>query len=430
MRRAALATALLFIANGAVFSAIVPRLPDLKASLELGPAAFGLAMACYPAGALVGGLLTPALMRRRSDGAVAVATMISTSVVAALLGFAPVVAVFAGLLLLFGVFDALTDVSMNAHGIRLQERHGRSLVNRFHALWSLGAVLGASAGAASAGAGVPVQWQMIVAALVCAGAALVAYPLRLGPAVAEDALGRDQDAVGGGLASEPAAALGAPPSPAQSVDPVLARPRLPGLRALAVLLLLGVYASSAAVVEDFAQTWSALHLREVAAAGAGIAGLGFIAVQGAQLIGRFTGDSLVERFSAARVGRMGGLCVMAGAGVALVASFVLEGPVLIVVLLAGFAAAGWGIATVIPGAMVGADSVPGLVPGAGLAILNWVMRVGFLVSPPAVGLVAEQAGMRWVVAPMILGGLVIAVLAGPLLRRAGSRESAREGADA
>lgn len=251
VRRAALATALLFIANGAVFSAIVPRLPDLKDSLELGPAAFGLAMACYPAGALVGGLLTPALMRRRSDGAVAVGTMISTSAVAALLGFSPVVAVFAG--------------------------------------------------------------------------------------------------------------------------------------------------------------------------------LGFIAVQGAQLIGRFSGDSLVERFSAARVGRMGGLCVMLGAGVALVASFLLDGPLLIVVLLAGFAAAGWGIATVIPGAMVGADSVPGLVPGAGLAILNWVMRVGFLVSPPVVGFLAEQAGMRWVVAPMILGGLCIAVLAGPLLGRgAGPEEAARE----
>ena len=45
------------------------------------------------------------------------------------------------------------------------------------------------------------------------------------------------------------------------------------------------------------------------------------------------------------------------AGAAFVASFTLDGPVLLVVLLAGFVLAGWGIATVIPGAMVGADSV-------------------------------------------------------------------------
>ncbi|MDV7999640.1 MFS transporter [Rhodococcus sp. IEGM 1408] len=394
------ATALLFVANGAIFGAIVPRLPDLKDALDLGPAAFGLAMACYPAGALIGGLFAPALMRRHSDGAVAVATMCAASLVAALVGFSPVVAVFAGLMLLFGLCDALTDVSMNAHGIRVQLQHGQSLINRFHALWSLGAVLGAAGGSVAAGAGFPVRGQMIGAGVVCCVAVLAAYPLRLGGSVTGDELGRDLDSE---RAGEPRAA--AP------------HRRIPGGRALLVLVALGVLASCAAVVEDFAQTWSALHLREVAAAGAGLAGLGFIAVQGAQLIGRLTGDRLVDGFGAAHVGRMGGACVVAGSGAALVASHLLDGPALLAVLLAGFALAGWGIATVIPGAMVGADRVPGLTPGTGLAVLNWVMRVGFLTSPPLVGLIAEHAGMRWTVVPVLVGGVVIAVLAGPLLGR-------------
>ena len=393
------ATALLFVANGAIFGAIVPRLPDLKNALDLGPAAFGLAMACYPAGALLGGLFSPALMRRRSDGAVAVATMIAASLVAALIGFSPVVAVFAGLMLLFGLCDAITDVSMNAHGIRVQLRHGRSLINRFHALWSLGAVLGAAGGSVAAGAGVPVQGQMIGAGVICCLAALAAYPLRLGDPAVED----DAQQAGAPRAEEP-----------RSATP---HRRIPGRRALLLLVALGLLASCAAVVEDFAQTWSALHLREVATAGAGLAGLGFIAVQGAQLIGRVTGDRLVDGFGAAHVGRMGGACVVAGSGVALIASHLLEGPALLVVLLPGFALAGWGIATVIPGAMVGADGVPGLSPGTGLAVLNWVMRVGFLASPPVVGLIAEYAGMRWTVVPMLVGGAVIAVLAGPLLGR-------------
>lgn len=410
------ATALLFAANGAIFGAIVPRLPDLKDALELSPALFGLAMACYPAGALFGGLLTPVFMRRRSDGAVAVGTMIAASVVAALVGFSPVVAVFAGLLLLFGVCDAVTDVSMNAHGIRVQLRHGRSLINRFHAVWSLGAVLGAAGGSLAAGFGTPVQVQMIVAAIVCAAAAAVAYPLRLGPPVAEDEDGRDLDRARG---EAPVA-----DQPVEPVEPV--ERRRPGGRALVLLVVLGVFACCAEIVEDFAQTWSALYLRDVAAVGAGVAGLGFIAVQGAQLIGRFTGDRLVERFGAAVVGRMGGGCVVLGAGAALTGSFVLDGPVMVFVLLAGFAVAGWGIATVIPGAMVGADSVPGLPDGAGLAVLNWVMRLGFLLAPPLVGLIAEHLGMRWTVAPMVFGGLLIAALAGPLLGRAdGSRAAAR-----
>jgi MFS family permease len=178
-----------------------------------------------------------------------------------------------------------------------------------------------------------------------------------------------------------------------------------------------VLAGCATLVEDFAQTWSALYLREVAAAGAGLAGLGFVAVQGTQLVGRVTGDRLVEGFGAAHVGRMGGACVVLGSGAALVASSLLDGPALLMVLLAGFALAGWGIATVIPGAMVAADSVPGLAPGAGLAVLNWVLRLGFLASPPLVGLIAEHVGMRWTVVPMLVGGVLIAALAGPLLGR-------------
>ncbi|MVZ91529.1 MFS transporter [Microbacter sp. ANSKLAB05] len=397
------ATALLFAANGAIFGAIVPRLPDLKNALDLGPAGFGLAMACYPAGALVGGLLTPALMRRRSDGAVAVAAMVVASGVAALVGFSPVVAVFAGLLLLFGLTDAITDVAMNAHGIRVQSRHGRSLINRFHAVWSLGAALGAVGGSVAAGVGTPVVGQMIVAGVVCALAALAALPLRLGPPVAEDDSGRDLDTM------PPSAA----PSPA---DRDVSR-RVPVGRVLLLLLALGVLAGCATLVEDFAQTWSALYLREVAAAGAGLAGLGFVAVQGTQLVGRITGDRLVEGFGAAHVGRMGGACVVLGSGAALVASSLLDGPALLMVLLAGFALAGWGIATVIPGAMVAADSVPGLAPGAGLAVLNWVLRLGFLASPPLVGLIAEHVGMRWTVVPMLVGGVLIAALAGPLLGR-------------
>ncbi|ODQ85685.1 MFS transporter [Dietzia alimentaria] len=398
------ATALLFAANGAIFGAIVPRLPDLKNALDLGPAGFGLAMACYPAGALVGGLLTPALMRRHSDGAVAVAAMVVASGIAALVGFSPVVAVFAGLLLLFGLTDAITDVAMNAHGIRVQSRHGRSLINRFHAVWSLGGGASGRPGDRWPRApGTPVVGQMIVAGVVCALAALAALPLRLGPPVAEDDSGRDLDTM--------------PPSAASSPAERRVSRRVPVGRALLLLLALGVLAGCATLVEDFAQTWSALYLREVAAAGAGLAGLGFVAVQGTQLVGRVTGDRLVEGFGAAHVGRMGGACVVLGSGAALVASSLLDGPALLMVLLAGFALAGWGIATVIPGAMVAADSVPGLAPGAGLAVLNWVLRLGFLASPPLVGLIAEHVGMRWTVVPMLVGGVLIAALAGPLLGR-------------
>ena len=125
------------------------------------------------------------------------------------------------------------------------------------------------------------------------------------------------------------------------------------------------------------------------------------------------------------MGRTGGLCVVAGSALALCGSFLLDGPALLPLLLVGFVLVGWGIATVIPGAMLAADSVPGLAPGAGLAVLNWVIRLGFLLSPPLVGLIAEYGGMRWTVVPMLVGGILIAVLSGPLLPRTPGRRESR-----
>src|SRR5699024_209519 len=119
---------------------------------------------------------------------------------------------------------------------------------------------------------------------------------------------------------------------------------VPGARAMLLLVALGLLACSAELVEDFAQTWSAVYLRDVALLGAGLAGSGFVAVQGAQLLGRVAGDALVDRFGHVRVGRAGGLFVVAGAGAALVAPFVLDGPALFAVLLVGVVAAGGGLA--------------------------------------------------------------------------------------
>lgn len=61
----------------------------------------------------------------------------------------------------------------------------------------------------------------------------------------------------------------------------------------------------------------------------------------------------------------------------------------------GFAAAGFGVATLVPAAMHEADELPGLKPGSGLTLVSWLMRLGFLLSPPVVGLVATRRACGW-----------------------------------
>ncbi|MEV4539177.1 hypothetical protein AB0J82_35940 [Asanoa sp. NPDC049518] len=66
-------------------------------------------------------------------------------------------------------------IPQNAHGLRVQRRYGRSIVNSLHGLWSIGAVLGGLMGAAAAGLRLPLGLHLSISAVLFSAVALVAY---------------------------------------------------------------------------------------------------------------------------------------------------------------------------------------------------------------------------------------------------------------
>lgn len=62
--RARWGVALMFFTNGAVIAALLPRYPELKASLGLSNTAFGLLVACIAVGSLAASGLPGIIMRR------------------------------------------------------------------------------------------------------------------------------------------------------------------------------------------------------------------------------------------------------------------------------------------------------------------------------------------------------------------------------
>src|SRR6185436_7431749 len=90
--------------------------------------------------------------------------------------------------------------------------------------------------------------------------------------------------------------------------------------------------------------------------------------------------------------------------------------------VAGFAAAGFGVATLVPAAMHGADQLAGLRAGTGLTAVAWLMRVGFVSSPPVVGLIADTTSLRFGLLVVPFAGVAATVLAvGLSPRRRSSR---------
>jgi MFS family permease len=176
------------------------------------------------------------------------------------------------------------------------------------------------------------------------------------------------------------------------------------------LLLLVLIAIGGAIVEDAGSSWAALYLGSSLGAVGAVTAIGYVAMLTFQFIGRVLGDRMVDRFGERAVARGGGLLVAAGMGLALAFPSVPG-------TIAGFAAAGLGAATVIPAAMHGADRLPGLRAGTGLAALAWLMRLGFVGAPPIVGMIADATSLRFGLLIVPVAGLAIAAAAGVLSGR-------------
>lgn len=388
LRRARMAVGACFFLNAVLYANLVPRLPELKAQLELSNASLGAALAALPLGALLAGLSSAVLIRRFGSAHVATVGLALLAAAVWAAAAAPTWLALAAAMLVAGALDAIVDVAQNAHGLRVQRHYGRSILNAFHGIWSIGAVAGGLLGSAAAGLEIPLAVHLGVVAGVFAVVAL---------AVQRALLPGSDD---GYREEQPAEATN---GSATGRFPVL----LP-------MTALGVLAACGAFVEDAGASWSALYLRDELATGAAAAGLGFVALSTAMTIGRLTGDRFVDRFGERRVVRVGGALTAVGTGPALAL------PSLPTTLL-GFALAGLGVATLIPAVYHAADELPGLRRGVGLAVVNWLLRIGFLLSPLVIGVLADAMSLRVALVSVVAAGVGALVLGRVLPRAVNSR---------
>jgi MFS family permease len=378
-RRARGAVAALFLANGALFANLVPRFPELKTDLGLSNAAFGSAVAAYGIGALLAGLVAGVLVSRWGSVVVAPASTVGIAANLLLLGVAPSWAALAGALFLAGALDSIADIGVNAHGLRVERLYGRSILNSLHGLWSVGAVVGGAMGAAAAGLELELVVHLAIAAALFAALAVGVSRFLLP--------GRDD--------AELAATAG---------------PALPRLGLVRAVLALGIIASMAQVMEEVTATWGAVYLREELGAAAAVGGLGFIALQGTQTVGRLLGDRVVTRYGDRAVARAGA----ALAGTAMAAALAFPG---VATTIVAFGLVGAGIGTLIPAGLRAADGLPGLPRGVGLSLVGMVVRFAVLVSPALVGVTADALGLRAALVAMPLAAAVALLLSSALPTR-------------
>ncbi len=137
-----IAVKLIFLSNGFSFATIIPHFPWLQRKLEIGDALTGFALLFPAIGAVSMMLLTGNLIQRFGSRRLILAGGILMQCCLPLILLMPTLALLAPVLLLIGGASGMMDVAMNAQAARIEHAYQRPIMSSFHAVWSLGTLLG------------------------------------------------------------------------------------------------------------------------------------------------------------------------------------------------------------------------------------------------------------------------------------------------
>ncbi|GHH09134.1 MFS transporter [Streptomyces rubradiris] len=369
LRRGRASLAFAFFAQGAAFALLVTRIPAVQDRYGVSDALLPVFLAAVPVLAGAGSVATEWLVRRVRPSRVLrwSQPVVLLALLGAGAGGAGQVAVLAVALGVFGLAVGALDASMNMLGVSLQRSYGRSIMLGFHAVYSLGGIVGASLAWAGA------HWQL---ALWVSYLPVVAVLL-------------------------PAALLGSRWYVDGEPTPVRETPGDGGGVGFRLLLPLCLVMTFAYIGDSTVSNWSAKYLKDVLGGSEQLATVPYNVYMVTTLAGRAVGDLGVRRFGAVAVVRLGALVAAGGFAVVALAPGPGSG-------MLGFTLLGLGLCVLVPQtfAAAGRRAFERHGPGASdaaIARLNIFNYVGFLIGSPLVGALGDAWSYRGaMLVPMVL----------------------------
>jgi MFS family permease len=245
-----------FLVHGLVVSTWVSRIASVKSALHLGDGALGLALLGTAIGSVAAIPVSGALVVRHGSRLIARCTAAGFCLSLLAIPLAHDTATLFAALLFYGAMAGANDVGMNAQAVATEKLLGTPAISRFHAMFSIGGIAGAIAGAFIVGRGVPTAAHLVGAAAVFLIFALTATRLLADTRVRTAARAADLSA-----AARPA------------------RVRLP--LALFALSAIGfcIFLSEGAIAD-----WTGVFLHQVLGASAGLAPVGYAVFSAAMAI--------------------------------------------------------------------------------------------------------------------------------------------------
>jgi predicted MFS family arabinose efflux permease len=366
------ATQAYFLLSGIAIATWAALIPSLKLRLHLSDGQLGSILLVFGLGAIVMTPLAGRLVKRWGSHRMLALSGLVTTLLLPLLALAPNLTCLGLELLLFGAASGLAGVASNTQGLQVQQALGRTVMSSFHALFSIGGLVGAVGCSLLLNTGMSWALLSLLIATVLMALALGQYPRLLPPPQASDA------------------------------DPAQPWQWPSGQLWLLSLMAFCCYLSEGAMLD-----WSAVFLHFERGLPEHNAAWGYAVFACAMAIGRLGGDRWVTVLGAPHL-------IAGGSGLA-------AGGMLLFVLvpypmgsLAGCFLIGRGAANLVPTLVATGAQLPGRSPEANIAWVVTLGYIGMIAGPALVGFAAEAISL-----PLALLGV-----AGLLLLVAASSRSA------
>jgi MFS family permease len=367
MSSARLAVKIIFFLNGFVHANYFSRLPRIQDQFSIDNGIVGLVLLSSSFGALLAMPFTGWLIIGNGSRRITLVGAFSYCLLIPFIPLAPSLVWLIALFFLVGVSAGMLDVAMNSQAVMVEQQHQKPIMTSFHALFSVGMMLGALAGSlfAKIDAGLFIHFTSVAGVSVAIVMVARYYLIHDKPAEKQE-------------------------------GPAF---RLPN----AAMVSIGIIAFCCMLGEGAMADWSTNYMENTASSSKAMAPLGLSAFALAMTIGRFFGDSARVAWGDRKLMIACGIVSCAGLAVLVLL------PATITAVI-GFFIIGIGLSSIVPIAYSIAGNTKELPPGVGLAMVTTVGYSGFLFGPPIIGFLADASSLRWALALVLVLFVVMTIL--------------------
>ena len=366
--RLRIACGIFFFISGFGYSSWASRIPSIQQQLHLNEGQLGAVLFALPIGLMLTIPITAKMLKHFSSRSIMLVGAIAFNILLCVPGFTAYIWQLVVLLFFFGSARNIFNLSVNAQAVSIQSFYHKSIMVTFHGIWSLAGFAGAALGYLMVSFNVAPSYHLLFVGVCMIIVTMIFYP----HAYYEKPVAKSNRSVFS----------------------------LPDKHLVKFSLI--CFASMAC--ENTMYDWSGIYFQKVLHASKPAATAAFVIYMVAMTIGRFTGDRLVASAGIKRVLSFSGILILTGLlfSVALPYSYT---------VYIGYAMVGMGVSCVVPLVFSMAGKSQNMNTGQALAAISTVGYLGFLIIPPAVGFIAQAAGLRWAFGIVAgFGALIIAMV--------------------